>query len=72
VLSRQESAGKWGPATYALAKTTPADDTEHRTHRTDRRNERGSGVIPAPIIPMSPMPDAPAECDVPAGAEAEI
>jgi hypothetical protein len=72
VLSRQESAGRWAPATYALAEATPTDETGHRTHRADRRDERGSGVAAAPISPMGPMPDPSAECDVPAGAEAEI
>jgi hypothetical protein len=47
-LIRQESAGKWNPATYQLKNRT-LDEPADRTHRTHR-----SGETP-PISPMSPM-----------------
>jgi hypothetical protein len=49
VLTRQEPAGTWGPATYALQQGDATDPTGHRTHRTDGR---------ATPHPMGPMPDA--------------
>jgi hypothetical protein len=64
VLTRQEPAGKWTAATYALIKTSPADPMGHRTHRTYR--PEGS-----PTSPMGPMPDA-VEGAVPPGTEAEL
>jgi hypothetical protein len=72
VLNRQEPAGKWGPATYALTEAGTTDAKGHRTHRTDRRNDDASGVTVAPMDPMGPMPDELASDAVPAGAEAEI
>jgi putative DNA primase/helicase len=67
VLTRQEPAGKWTAATYALAKTEPTDDpTGHRTHRTHRPDGTGP---PPPMSPMGPMPDAFDVADVPPGAE---
>ena len=69
VLTRQEPAGKWTAATYALNKTAPTDTMGHRTHRTYRPD----GAADAPSIsPMGPMPDALDGADVPPGAEAEI
>ena len=68
VLSRQESAGKWTAATYALTEAVPTDAIGHRTHRTDGPDDAAS--VP-PISPMGPMPDVP-DGDVPPGAEAEI
>jgi hypothetical protein len=58
VLTRQEPAGKWTAATYALTIAAAIGPIGHRTHRTDRP---GSMAPPAPIRPMSPMvpmPDA--------------
>jgi putative DNA primase/helicase len=69
VLTRQESAGKWTAATYALAEAARIDLTGHRTHRTRRAN--GSGPTP-PMSPMSPMPGAVDDADVPTGAETAI
>jgi hypothetical protein len=66
MLTRQESAGKWTAATYALAEAAPTDLTGHRTHRTGRPD--GTGPTP----PMSPMPDAIDDGDVPPGAETAI
>ena len=68
VLSRQESAGKWTAATYALTEAVPTDAIGHRTHRTDGPDDAAS--VP-PISPMDPMPDVP-DGDVPPGTEAEI
>jgi len=68
VLSRQESAGKWTAATYALTEAVPTDAIGHRTHRTDGPDDAAS--VP-PISPMGPMPDVP-DGDVPPGTEAEI
>jgi hypothetical protein len=68
VLTRQQPAGKWSAATYALTKAAPDGPTGHRTDRTDRPD----GTAPtAPISPMGPMPDA-LDGAVPPGAEAEI
>jgi putative DNA primase/helicase len=69
VLSRQESAGKWAPATYALTEAAPADGMGHRTNRTDRTGERGSG---AAVPPMSPMPDGAAVDAIAPGTAIEI
>jgi hypothetical protein len=55
VLSRQEAAGKWTAATYALSKTTPVDPIGHRTDRKDRTGEAESTTT---MTPMGPMPDA--------------
>jgi len=68
VLTRQESAGKWTAATYALTEAVPTDAIGHRTHRTDGPDDAAS--VP-PISPMGPMPDVP-DGDVPPGTEAEI
>ena len=38
VLTRQEPAGKWTAATYALTEAAPAASTEHRTHKVDGAN----------------------------------
>jgi hypothetical protein len=69
VLTRQEPAGRWTAATYALAEAAPTDPTGHRTHRTDRPD--GTGPI-SPMSPMGPMPDAIDDADVPPGAETAI
>jgi putative DNA primase/helicase len=68
VLTRQESAGKWTAATYALTEAVPTDAIGHRTHRMDGL---GGTARPSPASPMGPMPDA-VDGAVPAGAEAEI
>jgi putative DNA primase/helicase len=72
VLTRQEPAGKWNPATYALANSASPEETRHRTHRTDRTDESDRGVAAPPMSPMSPMLDGLADGAVPPGAEAEI
>jgi hypothetical protein len=72
VLTRQEPAGKWSPATYALTEAGTTDGKGHRTHRTDRRNDGLSGATVPPMAPMGPMPDELASEAVPAGGEAEI
>ena len=69
VLTRQEPAGKWAAATYALTKAERAGPMGHRTDRTDRPN---SAALGAPMSPMGPMPDALDSGAVPPGAEAEI
>lgn len=53
VLTRQESVGKWGAATYALLQTSadPSDGTGHRDHR-------GHEGDPTPMTPMPPMAPA--------------
>jgi hypothetical protein len=68
VLTRQESAGKWTAATYALTEAVPMDATGHRTHRT---NGADGAASVTPIRPMGPMSDAP-DGDVAPGTEAEI
>jgi hypothetical protein len=68
VLNRQEAAGKWTAATYALTQTEPSDPRGHRTHRTDGPDNAASA---APVSPMGPMPYVP-NGDVPPGTEAEI
>jgi hypothetical protein len=60
VLSRQEAAGKWTAATYALKQTAAG-------HRTDRADHKSTG----PNSPMGPMADD-VDAGVPPGAEAEI
>jgi hypothetical protein len=55
VLTRQEPAGTWGAATYALIKSDSPDAIGHRGHRTDRA---GGPATAGPMGPMSPMPDA--------------
>jgi hypothetical protein len=56
IFSRQDSPGKWSPATYKLER---AGTHEHRDHR-----EHGGGD--PPMTPMTPMPLVP-----PAGDEIE-
>jgi hypothetical protein len=68
VLTRQESAGKWTAATYALTQAAPTGPIGHRTHRTDRPDDMAR---PAPDSPMGPMPDD-IDTAIPAGAETEI
>jgi putative DNA primase/helicase len=74
VLTRQESAGKWTAATYALAQIDPTDPMGHRTHRTHRsdRTHKSDGAAAPPMSPMGPMPDALDIADVPPGAEVEF
>jgi len=69
VLTRQEAAGKWAAATYALTKAAPPGPAGHRTHRMD---EPINGELCAPARPMGPMPDDLEGGALPAGAEAEI
>ena len=69
VLTRQEPAGKWAAATYALAKPeTPGP----KGHRTDRPDEPRRPKPVAPARPMGPMPDDLEGGAVPAGGEAAI
>jgi hypothetical protein len=68
-LTRQEPAGKWAAATYALTKAEPTSPIGHRTHRTDGPN---STAPLAPVSPMGPMPDALDSGAVGPGAEAAI
>jgi putative DNA primase/helicase len=68
VLSRQEPAGKWAAATYALKKAVEAGQS---SHRTDRADEASGSVPTAPMSPMGPMSDALDGALLP-GAEAEI
>ena len=72
VLTRQDPAGKWSPATYALINAAVAEEPGHRTRRIDRTDERDGERTLGPMGPMGPMPDAPTEDDVPPGAKAEI
>jgi hypothetical protein len=51
VLTRQEAAGRWNAATYALKN--PDGGPGHRTHRTHRPP---NGEAEAPMSPISPMP----------------
>jgi hypothetical protein len=69
VLTRQEPAGKWTAATYALAEAAPTDPTGHRTHRTHRPDDAGPAP---PTSPMGPMSDATDDADVPPGGETAI
>jgi hypothetical protein len=77
VLTRQEGAGRWNAATYALKRAAPDDRIGHRTHRTHKlddldgskavANELPPGGTPiTPMTPMSPMPYATADDTVPA------
>ena len=66
VLTRQEPAGKWAAATYALTEAQPLG---HRTHRANDPNSTEPG---APVDPMGPMPDDLDGGAVPAGGQAEI
>jgi hypothetical protein len=68
VLTRQESAGKWTAATYALTEAAQAGPIGRRTDRMDGTDDAAS--VP-PISPMGPMPDVPDD-DVLPGTEAEI
>jgi hypothetical protein len=68
VFTRQESAGKWTAATYALTEAVPTDAIGHRTHRTDGADGAASVT---PMGPMGPMPDA-IDGGVLPGAEEEI
>jgi hypothetical protein len=49
MLTRQEAAGSWGAATYALHPTVPEGD-DGMGHRDHRRH-------PVLMVPMPPMPD---------------
>jgi hypothetical protein len=69
VLTRQEPAGKWAAATYALTKAETAGPKGDRTHRTDEPN---SAEPVAPVRPMGLMPDDLDGGAVPAGREAEV
>jgi len=69
VLTRQEPAGKWTAATYALTESVPADPIGHRTHGTHRPDN----VAPVPpMSPMGPMPDAIDPAGVPPGEEVTL
>jgi hypothetical protein len=68
VFTRQAPAGKWGAATYALKKTSTAEEhRDHRGHRSDDPDaphghsaHTGNGQTPvAPETPMVPMPPMP-------------
>jgi hypothetical protein len=64
VLNRQAPAGKWGAATYALAKA--GDALGHRTHRVHKPDGFEPG---GPKPPMTPMRDAVDATDVAPGEE---
>lgn len=53
ILTRQEAAGKWTAATYALTKAEPVpmDPPGHRTHRPNGSDATGSN---SPMSPMGP------------------
>jgi len=55
VLTRQESAGKWTAATYALTEALSAGPMGHGT---DRTGGPGDPSTSAPRGPKGPMPDA--------------
>jgi putative DNA primase/helicase len=69
VLTRQEPAGKWTAATFALIDAASANPLGHRTDRVDGL---GGGEPTAQASPMGPMPDAVDSGAVPPGAKAEI
>ena len=56
VLTRQEAAGKWGAATYALSPTT-FDTASGNAHREHREHKEPRTDCSAPMTPMTPMPD---------------
>lgn len=68
VLTRQEAAGKWNAATYALSEAASYSPSGHRTHRTDRFD---GTARTSPEHPTDPMPDA-LDDAVPPGTETEI
>jgi hypothetical protein len=72
VLSRQQPAGKWTAATYALTEVTSTGPEGHRTHRTDRTEDAVATSGAGPMGPMGPMPNAGGSDDVPPGGEAAI
>jgi hypothetical protein len=76
VLTRQDGAGKWGTATYALRRVGPVDPIGHRTHRTHRIDndcDQGAKIEKeAPMTPMSPMPYAAEDDDVLPGQETKL
>ena len=75
ILTRQEPAGRWGVATYALKQTDVAED--HRAHRehgvTDAPcapcangcNGCATEVLEAPPPPMPPIPPIPSQQQAP-------
>jgi hypothetical protein len=69
VLTRQESAGKWTAATYALRPNAATDPMRHRTHGVLGPEPAG---LSSQLSPMGPMPDAVGDADVPPGAEVAI
>jgi hypothetical protein len=70
VLTRQEPAGKWPAATYALTKPHSDGGRRHRSHRTATA---GDGPHGTPMTPMSPMPSTVKdESALPPGKEAAI
>jgi hypothetical protein len=74
VLTRQEPAGKWSAATYALTKAERTDLIGHRTHgsETPAATTLTGPLNPMdPMSPMGPMPDA-AGGEIPPGTEAAI
>jgi hypothetical protein len=72
VLTRQEPAGKWTAATYALTEVASTGPGGHRTHRTDRTKDAAATSGISPMSPMGPMPDAGGSDAVPPGGEAAI
>jgi hypothetical protein len=69
VFTRQEPAGKWTAATYALAEAASMDPWAHRTHRNHEPDAVG---LSPKSGPMGPMPDATDDADVPPGAGVAI
>jgi hypothetical protein len=70
VLTRQDPAGKWAAATYALIRAAPTNPAGHRTDRTDGPPDPARPA--GPVSPMGPMPDALNGGVVPPGSEATI
>ena len=72
VLSRQQPAGKWTAATYALTEVASTGPEGHRTHRKDRTEDAVATSGAGPMGPMGPMPNAGGSDAVPPGGEAAI
>jgi hypothetical protein len=71
VLTRQEAAGQWGAATYALQRTAP-DTAEGAAHTDDSEHRSRGRARGGPMTPMTPMPDDLDAADVPAGGETVV
>ena len=56
VLTRQEPAGKWTAATYALTEVASTGPGGHRTHRTDRTKDAAATSGVQVLWVLCPMP----------------